>query len=72
MNADKDIIRSPKPMIEVEGIKKYFEISKGIIKRKKQYIKAVDDISLKINKGEIVGLVGESGSGDNAIMMIVQ
>ena len=51
MNADKDIIRAPKPMIEVEGIKKYFEISKGIIKRKKQYIKAVYYISLKINKG---------------------
>ena len=71
MNADKDIIRAPEPMIEVEGIKKYFEISNGIIKRKKQYIKAVDDISLKINKGEIVGLVGESGSGKTTLARVM-
>lgn len=67
----KNIVQSPEPMIEIEGIKKYFEISKGIIKRKKQYIKAVDNISLKINKGEIVGLVGESGSGKTTLARVI-
>ena len=71
MNAKKNIVQSPEPMIEIEGIKKYFEISKGIIKRKKQYIKAVDNISLKINKGEIVGLVGESGSGKTTLARVI-
>ena len=71
MNAPKNIRQSPEPMIEIEGVKKYFEISKGIIKRKKQYIKAVDNISLKINKGEIVGLVGESGSGKTTLARVI-
>lgn len=71
MNTEKNTIHASEPMIEIEGIKKYFEISKGMIKRKKQYIKAVDDISLKINKGEIVGLVGESGSGKTTLARVI-
>ena len=38
MNAKKNIVQSPEPMIEFEGIKKSFEISKGSIKIKKQNI----------------------------------
>ena len=51
------------PMIVINGLKKYFTISSGLFGRNKQIVKAVDDVSLTINKGEIVGLVGESGSG---------
>ena len=47
-----------KVMIELDGLKKYFPITKGLIKRKTTYVKAVDDITLKIHEGEIVGLVG--------------
>ena len=50
-------------MIRLEGLKKYFTITKGLVKKNPTYVKAVDDISLEIEKGEIVGLVGESGSG---------
>ena len=49
-------------MIRLEGLKKYFTITKGLMKKKVTYVKAVDDISLEIKKGEIVGLVGESGN----------
>jgi len=35
-------------------------------------VRANDDINLKIDRGEFVAIVGKSGSGDNAIMMIVQ
>ena len=35
-------------------------------------VKALDDVSFELKKGEILGVVGESGSGDNAIMMTVQ
>jgi oligopeptide/dipeptide ABC transporter ATP-binding protein len=50
-------------LLEVEGLKKYFPIYKGILAKKTGDIKAVDDISFRIRKGEILGLVGESGCG---------
>ena len=50
-------------LIEVKNLKKYFTKNSGIIKRKTEYIKAVDDVSFYIRKGETLGLVGESGCG---------
>ena len=49
--------------LEVNDLKKYF--TSGIIK--KHYIKAVDGVSFSINKGETLGLVGESGCGKTTI-----
>lgn len=48
-------------LIEVKGLKKYFDINVGMFKTKS--LKAVDDLTLSIKKGETLGLVGESGSG---------
>ena len=50
-------------LIEVENLKMYFKKVTGIVKRKTAYIKAVDNISFSIGKGETFGLVGESGCG---------
>ncbi len=50
-------------LLEVRGLKKYFEKRKGIISKKVEYVKAVDDVSFFINKKETFGLVGESGCG---------
>lgn len=54
-------------LIEVRNLKKYFPVQKGFVEtllaRKIDYIKAVDDISFNIRKGEVFGLAGESGSG---------
>ncbi|MFD1037402.1 ABC transporter ATP-binding protein [Virgibacillus byunsanensis] len=51
------------PLVEVKNVKKYFPVKKGILGRKKTFVKAVDDVSFMINKGETLGLVGESGCG---------
>lgn len=59
------------PAIAVQGLKKYFTISNSIFGRKKQMVKAVDNITLNINKGEIVGLVGESGSGKTTLARVI-
>lgn len=50
-------------LLEVNNLKKYFPIFKGVFRKKVGDIKAVDDISFDIKKGEIFGLVGESGCG---------
>ncbi|MGZ7147348.1 ABC transporter ATP-binding protein [Bacillus sp. BC08] len=50
-------------LIEVRNLKKYFPIKKGLFGRKTGQLKAVDDLSFTIKKGETFGLVGESGCG---------
>lgn len=52
-----------KTLIEVKGLKKYFPVKKGLFNKTPSYVKAVDDVSFTINKGETLGLVGESGCG---------
>ena len=51
------------PLLKVEGLKKYFPIRKGVLSRVSGYVKAVDDVSFFVNKGETLGIVGESGCG---------
>lgn len=50
-------------VLEVNNLKKYFPIKGGILKRTTGYVKAVDDISFKVQKNETLSLVGESGCG---------
>jgi len=50
-------------LVEVRNLKKYFPIRKGILSRIAGQVQAVDGISFAIEKGEILGLVGESGCG---------
>src|SRR5690242_5863177 len=51
------------PLLEVVELKKYFPIRRGFFKKVVGYVKAVDNLSLYINEGETLGLVGESGCG---------
>jgi oligopeptide transport system ATP-binding protein len=50
-------------LIEVKNLSKFFNINKGIFSKTQSYVKAVDDVSFSIKKGETLGLVGESGCG---------
>ncbi|MEH7417794.1 dipeptide ABC transporter ATP-binding protein [Neobacillus drentensis] len=53
----------PELLLEVNGLKKYFPIASGLFGRKQGEVKAVDDISFFVRKGETLGIVGESGCG---------
>src|SRR5687767_3180805 len=50
-------------LLEVKGLKKYFPIQKGLLRRTIGYVKAVDDVNFYVREGETLGLVGESGCG---------
>src|SRR5260370_16566198 len=51
-------------LIEVKRLKMYFPVTSGVlVQRTVGYIKAVDDVSFVVRRGETLGLVGESGCG---------
>jgi oligopeptide transport system ATP-binding protein len=57
-------MESPEPLVQVRHLKKHFPITRGIvIQRTIGAVHAVDDISFDIQRGETLGLVGESGCG---------
>lgn len=57
-------MESPEPLVQVRHLKKHFPITRGIvIQRTLGAVHAVDDISFDIQRGETLGLVGESGCG---------
>ena len=54
-----------KTLVEVQGLKEYFDIHTGFFRSRP--LKAVDDVSFTIRKGETLGLVGESGCGKTTV-----
>ena len=50
-------------LLEVKQLKKYFPIRSGFLRRVVGHVKAVDDVSFHVNRGETLALVGESGCG---------
>lgn len=64
------------PLLQVKGLKKYFPIKAGILGKQVGNVKAVDDVSFELMKGETLGIVGESGCGKSttgrSIMRLIE
>ena len=55
------------PLVEVEGLRKWFPIMRGLIPRPVAHVKAVEEVSFSIDPHEVLGIAGESGSGKTTI-----
>jgi oligopeptide/dipeptide ABC transporter ATP-binding protein len=61
----------PEPLLEVQGLRKYFPVGRAFLGGVRGWVKAVDDISFTINEGETLGLVGESGCGKTTTAKLI-
>ena len=56
---------APKPLLELSRVNVHFPVKTGLFKRR--YVKAVNDVSLRVYPGDILGIVGESGCGKSTL-----
>lgn len=63
--------QEPKTVLEVENLKVWFPIKRGVFKHTVGHVKAVDDVSFTIDKGMTLGIVGESGSGKTTLVQAI-
>lgn len=59
----KELLLMTNVLLKVDNLKKYFPITGGLFGKTVGHVKAVDDVSFYVRKGETLGLVGESGCG---------
>ena len=67
-----DVVATEPPILEVRNLKKYFSVAGGTVLSKSiGEVKAVDGVSFRINRGETLGLVGESGCGKSTTARLI-
>ena len=64
-------LSSKEILLTVKNLKKYFPLKKTLFGKTKSWIKAVDDVSFTVRKGETLGLVGESGCGKTTLGRLI-
>jgi len=65
MNASSDLL--PVPLVEAANLRTFFPVRGGVFHRVTDHVKAVHDVSVRINTGEVVSVVGESGCGKSTL-----
>ncbi len=58
-------------MIDIRDLKKWFPVNTGMLSAKTSHVRAVDGVNLSVNKGETLGIVGESGCGKTTLGRVI-
>ena len=67
-----DTVNTGQEVLRVEGLRKHFAVTKGVIMRRTVgWVRAVDDVSFTVKRGETLALVGESGCGKTTITKVI-
>ena len=58
-------------LVEVRDLKKWFPIKTGMLSATTSFVRAVDGVNLSVNRGETLGIVGESGCGKPTLGRVI-
>ncbi|MBS7724670.1 ABC transporter ATP-binding protein [Pseudomonas lalucatii] len=70
-SGDPVAVAAGEPLLEVDDLRVWFPIKKGLLRRTVDHVKAVDGISFSLPRGQTLGIVGESGSGKSTLGLAI-